>query len=40
MYRDVLRLKWPCLQFQRLESSEKIPRVVVNSFEIKVGLFM
>ena len=31
MDRDVLRLEWPCFQFQRLGLSEKIPSVVVNS---------
>ena len=38
MDRDVLKLEWPCFQFQRLGLSEKIPRMVVNSFETKVEL--
>ena len=33
MDRDILRHEWPSFQFQRLGLSEKIPNVVVNSFE-------
>ena len=33
MDRDILRHEWLCFQFQRLELSEKIPSVVVNSIE-------
>ena len=40
MDRDVLRPELPCFQFQRLGPSEKIPSVVVNSFETDVGLFI
>ena len=33
MDRDVLRLEWPCIQFQKkLGLSEEIPRVVVGQF--------
>ena len=33
MDRDIMRHKWPSFQFQRLRFSEKIPSVVMNSFE-------
>ena len=33
MDRDILKHEWPSFQFQRLGLSEKIPSVVVNSFE-------
>ena len=33
MDRDILRHKWSSFQLQRLGLSEKIPSVVVNSFE-------
>ena len=33
MDRDILRHEWPCFQFQISGLSEKIPSVVVNSFE-------
>ena len=29
---DILRLGWPCFQFQRLGLSDEIPRVVVGQF--------
>ena len=32
MDEDILRSGWPCFQFQRLELSEEIPRVVVGQF--------
>ena len=40
MDRDVLRLEWPCIQFQRLELSGEIPRVLHDSLRSWVGLFM
>ena len=33
MDRDILRHEWTYFQFQRLGLSEKIPSMVVNSFE-------
>ena len=33
MVRDILRHEWPSFQFQRLGLNEKIPSVVMNSFE-------
>ena len=33
MDRDIMRHEWPCSQFQRSGLNEKIPSVVVNSFE-------
>ena len=33
MDRDILRHEWSCFQFQRSGLSEKIPSVIVNSFE-------
>ena len=33
MARDILRHEWPSFQFQRLGLNEKIPSVVMNSFE-------
>ena len=33
MDRDILRHEWLSFQFQRLGLSEKIPSVVMNSFE-------
>ena len=33
MDRDVMRLEWPCILFQRLGLSGEIPRVVHDSFE-------
>ena len=33
MDRDIPRHEWSSFQFQRLGLSEKIPSVVVNSFE-------
>ena len=29
---DIMRLGWPCFQFQRLGLSDEIPRVVVGQF--------
>ena len=37
---DILRPKWPRIQFQRLGLSGKIPRVVHDSSRPWVGLFM
>ena len=39
MDRDVLRPELSCFQFQRFGLIEKIPRVVVNSFDTEVELF-
>ena len=33
MVRDILRHEWPSFQFQRLGLNDKIPSVVMNSFE-------
>ena len=33
MDMDILRHEWPSFQFQRFGLNEKIPSVVVNSFE-------
>ena len=35
MDRDVLRSGWSCIQFQRLELSGEIPRVVLDNSETK-----
>ena len=32
MDRGILRLEWPCFQFQRLGLRDEIPRVVVGQF--------
>ena len=39
MDRDILRPGWPCFQFQRLELSDEIPRIVHDSPRPWVGLF-
>ena len=37
---DILRLGWPCFQFQRLGLSGKIPIVVFDSPETDRGLYV